>query len=121
LDRLFQGEYIPNDSEVYLDQRYIDYLAKNGEDMGRIHWRNFERLTPEFFHSKIDSGGVHTARPDPPSSHAGPVIAPCCRNAPCGLPTTDCCVTLAAKTSLPLRYRTISEALAPASGFVRAS
>jgi restriction system protein len=49
LDRLFQGEHIPNDSEVYLDQRYIDYLAKNGEDMGKIHWRNFERLTTEFF------------------------------------------------------------------------
>jgi restriction system protein len=49
LDRLFQGEHIPNDPEVYLDQRYIDYLATNGEEMGRIHWRNFERLTTEFF------------------------------------------------------------------------
>ena len=49
LDRLFQGEHIPDDPEVYLDQRYIDYLAKNSEEMGRIHWRNFERLTTEFF------------------------------------------------------------------------
>ena len=49
LDRLFQGEHIPDDPEVYLDQRYIDYLAKNSEQMGRIHWRNFERLTTEFF------------------------------------------------------------------------
>ena len=49
LDRLFQGEHIPDDPSVYLDQRYIDYLAKNNEEMGRIHWRNFERLTTEFF------------------------------------------------------------------------
>jgi restriction system protein len=49
LDRLFEGEHIPDDPTVYLDQRYIDYLAKNGEEMGRIHWRNFERLTTEFF------------------------------------------------------------------------
>ena len=49
LDRLFQGEHIPDDPNVYLDQRYIDYLAKNSEEMGSIHWRNFERLTTEFF------------------------------------------------------------------------
>ena len=49
LDRLFEGEHIPDDPTVYLDQRYIDYLAKNSEEMGRIHWRNFERLTTEFF------------------------------------------------------------------------
>jgi restriction system protein len=49
LDRLFEGEHIPDDPTVYLDQRYIDYLAANGEEMGHIHWRNFERLTTEFF------------------------------------------------------------------------
>lgn len=49
LDQLFQGEHVPDNPGVYLDQRYIDYLAKNGEDMGKIHWRNFERLTTEFF------------------------------------------------------------------------
>jgi restriction system protein len=49
LDHLFQGEHVPDDPTVYLDQRYIDYLAKNGEDMGKMHWRNFERLTTEFF------------------------------------------------------------------------
>lgn len=50
LDRLFEGEHVPNDPSAYLDQRYIDYLAKNSEDMRDIHWRNFERLTTEFFH-----------------------------------------------------------------------
>jgi restriction system protein len=49
LDHVFEGEHIPDDPAVYLDQRYIDYLAKNSEEMGRIHWRNFERLTTEFF------------------------------------------------------------------------
>lgn len=49
LDRLFEGEHVPDDPTVYLDQRYIDYLAKNSEEIGRIHWRNFERLTTEFF------------------------------------------------------------------------
>ncbi len=36
LDKLFSGEHIPGDPTVYLDQRYIDFLAKNGEDFGRI-------------------------------------------------------------------------------------
>jgi len=49
LDQLFQGEHIPDDPTVYLDQRYIDYLAKNSEEMCQMHWRNFERLTTEFF------------------------------------------------------------------------
>lgn len=49
LDQLFEGEHIPDDPTVYLDQRYIDYLAKNGEEMRHMHWRNFERLTTEFF------------------------------------------------------------------------
>jgi restriction system protein len=49
LDNLFQGEDIPNDPGVHLDQRFADYLAQNGEDMEKIHWRNFERLVTEFF------------------------------------------------------------------------
>ena len=49
LNRLFDGEHIPDDPTVYFDQRYIDYLASNSEDMSHIHWRNFERLTTEFF------------------------------------------------------------------------
>ncbi len=50
LNQLFDGESIPTDPDVYFDQRYIDFLAKNGEDMTRMHWRNFERLTTEYFH-----------------------------------------------------------------------
>jgi restriction system protein len=49
LDNLFHGEHIPNDPAVYLDQRFVDYLAQNGEDIEKMHWRNFERLATEFF------------------------------------------------------------------------
>jgi restriction system protein len=50
LRAVFESETIPDDPEQYLDQRYIDYFAKNGEDLQNMHWRNFERLTTEFFH-----------------------------------------------------------------------
>jgi restriction system protein len=52
LNDLFQAENIPADPETYLDQRYLDYLVQNSEDLHRIHWRNFERLTSEFFNRK---------------------------------------------------------------------
>jgi restriction system protein len=49
---VFESETIPDDPELYLDQRYIDYFVLNGEDLARMHWRNFERLTAEFFKRK---------------------------------------------------------------------
>lgn len=49
---LFHSENIPADPDAYLDQRYIDYLVNNSEDLERVHWRNFERLTAEFFNRK---------------------------------------------------------------------
>jgi restriction system protein len=52
LQDLFQSESIPSDPDAYLDQRYIDFLASNSEDIERMHWRNFERLTAEFFSRK---------------------------------------------------------------------
>lgn len=52
LRSVFESEMIPNDPELYLDQRYIDYFVHNGEDLARMHWRNFERLTAEFFNQK---------------------------------------------------------------------
>lgn len=33
----------------FLDQKFIDYLAANSEDLEYIHWRNFERLCAEYF------------------------------------------------------------------------
>jgi len=49
LRALFDSEHIPEEPEAYLDQRYIDYFVSNSEDLSRMHWRNFERLTAEFF------------------------------------------------------------------------
>ena len=83
LDRLFEGKQIPDDPEVYLDQRYIDYLARNSEEMGRIHWRNFERLTTEFFLRKgyqvelgagTKDGGVDVRIWTDKDSKAGPPL-----------------------------------------------
>ncbi len=83
LDQLFQGEHIPSDPNVYLDQRYIDYLGKNGEEIGQIHWRNFERLTTEFFKRQgyeVDlgkgtkDGGVDVRVWTDKESKAGPPI-----------------------------------------------
>jgi restriction system protein len=48
LRAVFASETIPDDPAQYLDQRYIDF-AQNGEDLQQMHWRNFERLTAEFF------------------------------------------------------------------------
>jgi restriction system protein len=33
----------------FFDQRYIDFLHRNFDDIDRIHWRKFEGLTAEFF------------------------------------------------------------------------
>jgi restriction system protein len=49
LENLFKAEAVSRDPEIYLDQKFLDYLAVNGEDLTRVHWRNFERLCAEFF------------------------------------------------------------------------
>jgi restriction system protein len=83
LDKLFGGEHVPSDPNVYFDQRYIDYLAKNSEDFGKIHWRNFERLTTEFFHRQgyevnlgkgTKDGGVDVRVWTDKNSIAGPPV-----------------------------------------------
>ena len=50
---LFSTESIPRSDGAYIDQRYIDFLAAQPEKIARMHWRNFERLTAEFF-SRLD-------------------------------------------------------------------
>lgn len=51
LDALFESEEIPNseDTDCYFDQRYIDYLSRQIDELGEIHWRQFEYLTGEYF------------------------------------------------------------------------
>ncbi|MGE6758802.1 restriction endonuclease [Corallococcus interemptor] len=52
LSDLFSGETVPKDPERYFEQRFIDFLVAQGERLDKMHWRNFERLTAEYFHRK---------------------------------------------------------------------
>ncbi|ELK46163.1 restriction endonuclease, partial [Halobacillus sp. BAB-2008] len=49
LKGLFKDESLETLYGKFLDQRYIDYLDKNFDSLGNIHWRKFEGLTCEFF------------------------------------------------------------------------
>ncbi|RBB37277.1 restriction endonuclease [Burkholderia reimsis] len=49
LDGLFTGTDLPPEVGTYIDQRYINFLYKNPEKLGEMHWRKFEELTSEFF------------------------------------------------------------------------
>lgn len=50
LSDLFSGETVPKAPERYIEQRFIDFLVAQGEHLDKMHWRNFERLTAEYFH-----------------------------------------------------------------------
>ncbi|RKG66344.1 restriction endonuclease [Corallococcus sp. CA054B] len=50
LSDLFSTETAPKDPERYFEQRFIDFLVAQGERLDKMHWRNFERLTAEYFH-----------------------------------------------------------------------
>lgn len=49
LEDLFKKESLHTYYGSFIDQRYIDYLSNNLDDIGEIHWRKFEGLTAEFF------------------------------------------------------------------------
>lgn len=49
LEDLFHSEGHSGSHGNFFDQRFIDYLASNFGDVDRIHWRQFERFTAEFF------------------------------------------------------------------------
>jgi len=51
LNDLFESEAIPASTtgESYFDQRFIDYLAAQPQDLTSIKWRQFEYLTAEYF------------------------------------------------------------------------
>lgn len=46
---LFSGGQWHLAKDARFDQRYINFLAANLEDVDHIHWRQFERLTAEYF------------------------------------------------------------------------
>lgn len=49
LSKLFEGTKEAPEAGRFIDQRYINYLCSNQEQLGNIHWRKFEELTAEFF------------------------------------------------------------------------
>ena len=51
LNDLFDSEVVPEGTTEghYFDQRYIDYLGGKVGDVSKIHWRQFEYFTAEFF------------------------------------------------------------------------
>lgn len=49
LEELFKSESLKTYYGNFIDQRYIDYLNNNLDDIGTINWRKFEGLTGEFF------------------------------------------------------------------------
>lgn len=49
LEKLFIKEHIPLEKKSFIDQKLINYLQANPDKLEFMHWRNFERLTAEFF------------------------------------------------------------------------
>jgi restriction system protein len=55
LDRLDLAELKSRSEQApahgaFFDQRFINFLANNGEKIGEMHWRRFEQMSAEFFH-----------------------------------------------------------------------
>jgi Restriction endonuclease/Pycsar effector protein len=49
LDELFRSENLDTAHGEYFDQRFVDFLAANFDDVDEINWRQFEGLSAEFF------------------------------------------------------------------------
>jgi restriction system protein len=49
LSALFEKESIPKSESDFIEQKFINFLQANPEKLEFMHWRNFERLTAEFF------------------------------------------------------------------------
>ena len=49
LDELFAAEKLSSPHSEYFDQRFVDFLAENFDEIDEINWRQFEGLAAEFF------------------------------------------------------------------------
>jgi restriction system protein len=49
LDELFRSERLESPHGEFFDQRFVDFLAANFDDIDNINWRQFEGLSAEFF------------------------------------------------------------------------
>ncbi|CNF88490.1 MULTISPECIES: restriction endonuclease [Yersinia] len=59
LKELFESESLNAMYGKFIDQRYINYLANNTDQLSTMHWRKFEALTAEYFERtgyKVDIG-----------------------------------------------------------------
>lgn len=90
LKGLFKGTEQQPEKGRFIDQRYIDYLSNNHDRIGDMHWRQFERLTAEFYERdgyKVDLGpgsgddgvDVRVWKPDAISSDSPLCIVQCKR------------------------------------------
>lgn len=52
LSDLFECEINSENENDFLDQKFIDYLAINGNEIEKVHWRNFEKFCAEYFNKK---------------------------------------------------------------------
>jgi len=57
LDELFRSEHLESRHGAYFDQRFVDFLDANFDDIDQINWRQFEGLAAEFF----DRSGLRVA------------------------------------------------------------
>lgn len=53
LKDLFESESLETFYGSFIDQRFIDYLAQNFDDIDRMNWRKFEGLTCDFRASRV--------------------------------------------------------------------
>lgn len=59
LKGLFKGTDQQPEKGRFIDQRYIDYLSNNHDRIGEMQWRQFEKLTAEYYERdgyKVDLG-----------------------------------------------------------------
>ena len=59
LENLFKSESLETQYGKFFDQRFIDFLKANYDEIGNIHWRKFEGLAGEYFDRegfKVDIG-----------------------------------------------------------------
>lgn len=64
LESLFSSESLDAMYGKFIDQRYIDFLHKNSDKLGEMHWRKFEGLTAEYFDRKGYNVDIGSGRND---------------------------------------------------------
>jgi restriction system protein len=89
LQDLFESSQAPIGSGQFIDQRFVDFLAANIEQVRLINWRQFERLVAEYLHRQgyevelgpgsNDDGVDLRIWPAEPSADAPPLVIVQCK------------------------------------------